>query len=116
MNYSFNKLTVDSAEVINQYASFRPILTSEGQFMNQFIWAGFYNTEYYHDDKCLFFKMNISNEIATMMPYCKEEDIIESFFKVKDYFNTVLNQPLKMYIVDDLFLNTLKTSERFLEE
>lgn len=116
MNYSFNKLTVDSAEVINQYASLRPILTSEGQFMNQFIWAGFYNTEYYHDDKCLFFKMNISNEIATMMPYCKEEDIIESFFKVKDYFNTVLNQPLKMYIVDDLFLNTLKTSERFLEE
>lgn len=116
MEYKFEKLTSASADIINKYAALRPILTSEGQFLNQFIWAGFYDTEYYVDETCLFFKMKISNEIATMMPLCKEEDIVSSFFKVKDYFNQVLKKPMKMYIVDELFLKTLQTSERFLAE
>lgn len=116
MTYTFQKLTASSADLINKYAKLRPMYTSEGQFINQFIWAGFYETEFYYDDKCLFFKMKISNEVATMMPYCKEEDIVETFFKMKDYFNNELHLPMKMYIVDDLFLNTMKTSERFLNE
>lgn len=116
MNYTFEKLTADCSEIIERYAHMRPIYTSEGQFMNQYIWTDFYNTEFAYTDKYLFFKMNINNEIATMMPYCKVEDIETAFFEIKDYFNNVLNLPLKMYIVDELFLNTLKNSERFLNE
>ena len=116
MNYSFQKLTVDSCELLTRYARLRPIYTSEGQFINQYIWSDFYQTEYAVTDKYLFFKMKIRDEYATMMPYCKEEDIVTAFFEIKEYFNTVLKQPLKMYIVDDLFLNTLKKSERFNEE
>lgn len=116
MNYTFEKLTADSASIINEYSALRPIYTSEGQFMNQFIWSDFYETEYHVSDNFLFFKMKISNEYATMMPYCKVEHIEEAFFAIKDYFNNVLKQPLKMYIVDELFLSTIKESPRFLEE
>lgn len=116
MSYDFKKLTAYDNDIIKKYASLRPIYTSEGQFMNQYIWSGFYQTEFHVDEAFLFFRMKINNEYATMMPYCKTEDIVDSFFKVKDYFNNELHQPLKMYIVDSLFLETLKTSQRFLDE
>jgi Uncharacterized conserved protein len=113
---NFNPLTAESLTEITKYGALRNIYTSEGQFTNQFIWAGYYKTQYHVNDKYLFYLMEINNQKSTMMPYCKTEDIIPAFFEIKDYFNQELHLPLKMYIVDDLVVETLKTSERFLAE
>lgn len=116
MNYTFEKLTPECEPLVTKYSSLRPIYTSEGQFINQYIWSDFYGTEFAYTENYMFFKMKIKNEYATMMPYCKVEHIEQAFFEIKDYFNNVLNVPLKMYIVDELFLNTIKQSERFQTE
>ncbi|BBF44136.1 hypothetical protein lbkm_2824 [Lachnospiraceae bacterium KM106-2] len=116
MNEAFTKLTVDSQEIITKYSRLRPIYISEGQFLNQFIWSGYYETEYCATEKYLFFKVKINNEYVTMMPYCKQEDIVTSFFEIKDYFNNELNQPLKMFLTDRNFVETLEQSERFIKE
>lgn len=116
MKFEFKQLTAFSLPEITEYSSLRPIYTSEGQFMNQFIWSNYYNTSYHISDNFLFYKMQVSNELATMMPYCKTEDIINSFLTIKDYFNQELNQPLKMYLADELFVSTLKTKEGLLDD
>lgn len=116
MNLEFKPLEAESMDEIRKYSSLRPIYESEGQFMNQFIWAGYYNTEYHCNDRYLFYKMNISNEIATMMPMCKQEDLVDAFWEIKDYFNNELKQPLKMYLIDKNMLETLQQSDRFLAE
>ena len=68
MIYQFEKLNVDSLDTIKKYAALRPIYTCEGQSINQFIWASFYQTEFLVTERFLFFKMIIRGEYATMMP------------------------------------------------
>jgi hypothetical protein len=116
MKLEFKPLTASSMSEVSNYSVLRPIYTSEGMFMNQFIWSGYYKTQYHINDSYLFYLMEIKKEKATMMPYCKSEHIISSFFEVKDYFNQELNSPLKMYLVDEFYLQTLMTSSQFLEE
>lgn len=116
MSLDFYPLTADAIEEVTSYARLRGILTSEGQFMNQFIWSNYYKTAFHKNGRFLFYKMNINHEPATMFPLCRKEDIVSSFFEIKDYFNSELNLPLKMYIVDEDTLEVLKTSEQFLKE
>lgn len=116
MQYTFKPLTAFSLQEITDYASLRPIYASEGQFMNQFVWADYYQTEYCRNDHFMFYKMVINNETATMMPYCKTENIVESFLKIKEYFNHDLKLPLKLYLADDLFLNTLQSEQGLLDD
>lgn len=116
MSIKFEKLTAASMDEIKHFSSMRDIYTSEGQFMNQFIWAEFYDTYYHSNDKYLFYKMKISNEYATMMPMCSQNEIIAAFWEIKAYFNDELKLPLKMYIVDENVIETLKTSTAFLNQ
>jgi uncharacterized protein len=114
--FNFKEITAKSFLEVSKYSSLRPIYISEGQFTNQFIWAGYYNTMYDTTDKALSFLIDINNEKVSMMPYCKTEDIVETFFHLKVYFNTVLHLPLKMFLVDELFVTTLQKSDRFIKE
>lgn len=116
MSITFHNITPNSQKDFEAYGALRPIYTSEGQFINQYIWADFYQTKYAITDKALFFVVDILNEPATMMPFCKTEDIIPVFWEIKDYFNHTLHCPLKMYLADELFLDTLKTSPHFQKE
>lgn len=51
-----------------------------------------------------------------MMPLCKEEDIPMVFSMVKEHWNKVLNKPLNMYLIDQTFLEAIKTIPGFEEE
>ncbi|BCN29809.1 DUF2156 domain-containing protein [Anaeromicropila herbilytica] len=116
MTCDCKKLSVDSKELIEKYSNMRTNYTSERQFLNQFIWANYYNTCYYEKDDYLFYKMTILGETSTMMPLCKDDRVISSFFEIKDFFNKELNLPFKMHNVDDYYLDILKSSERFNKE
>ena len=102
--------------IIKEYASLRPIYISEGQFLNQFIWADFYDTKYIKKDSYLFFLITINGKLSAMMPYCKQEDIETVFWKMKVFFNNQLGIPLNIHLADANFIETMKQSERFMEE
>ncbi len=108
-------ITPYSQATLKQYAALRPIYISEGQFLNHFIWSDYYDTKYIMEDSYLFFLLKIHNNLCTMMPYCKQEDMETAFWKIKDYFNNALKIPMTMHLSDANFVNTMKQSERFLE-
>lgn len=109
-------ITPYSQGILKKYAALRPIYISEGQFLNHFIWSDFYDTKYIVKDSYLFFLLTINGRLSTMMPYCRQEDIETSFWQMKDYFNNALGIPMTMYLADANFLETMKQSERFLNE
>ncbi|WP_343208497.1 DUF2156 domain-containing protein [Anaerolentibacter hominis] len=116
MTYSAPKeLTPQSAEEFNKYTVLRPIYMSEGQFLNQFIWAGFYRTKYVTTDKFMFLLIQVHGKTSTLAPYCREEDIAEAFFAIRDYFHDELHEPLKMYLTDMPVIEKLKENEEFIQ-
>lgn len=115
MKYEEKKITPESQRELFQYASLRPIHISEGQFLNQFIWANFYSTTYLTGDSFLFFLINVLGERVTMMPYCRIEDIPSVFEKIRDYFHNELKKPLTMYLADETFVETLRASDPDIE-
>jgi hypothetical protein len=116
MKYEEKKITSFCQYELSDYASLRPIYCCEGQFLNQFIWSNFYDSIYMKAEDFLFFLITVLNERATMMPYCKEEDIPKVFNHILDYFHEELKKPLTMYLADEPFVEMLKTAIPDLEE
>ncbi|MSS62632.1 DUF2156 domain-containing protein [Velocimicrobium porci] len=116
MTVSLNSITAFSQSELRKYAALRPIYTSEGQFLNQFIWSEYYNTEYIKTDSYLYFLIDVYKRRSTMMPYCRVEDIESTFWAIKQYFNEELKLPMIMYLADETFLSVMKQSPRFLDE
>ncbi len=104
----FKELTAESFHIVSKYENLRPTYIAEHQFVNQYIWSKFYETTYATTEKALFYKIKVYDDDGCFMPSCKEEDIISTFVEIKDYFNQVLNKPLKMYLVDETFVQALK--------
>lgn len=113
MTLIFNPFTLEAQTQFETFSHLRPIYISEGQFLNQYLWSNYYATKYTVTERYFAFLMNISNAPATMMPYCKKEDLIDSFFEIKEYFNHVLDCPLKLYLSDQFCLDELMTSKQF---
>lgn len=116
MGIEFKKFTILDGMRIQNYSELRPVYLSERQFVNQYIWEEFYDTYYYRNDTYMVCVMGQEKGFFPMMPLCRQEDIIKVFTEMKDYWNNVLNQPLNMYLIDQAFLETLKTIPGFCEE
>lgn len=113
MSLAFKSLDATCIDEFNQYSVMRDIYLSESQFVNQFIWSNYYKTKYYANGKYLLFLMEINKQPGTMVPLCKDTDILEAFCDLKKFFNEKLNLPLKVYNVDKLTLEVLKESKEF---
>lgn len=113
--FSFRKLQATDAELAAEYAALRPFMISERQFINQFIWADYYKTELYHNEKFLTYRYTTDNGTGLVMPFCKKEDICSSFQTCVDYFKQN-HLPFRMYLVDEEFLNELKKNPDFEKE
>ena len=116
MKFEEKKITPLTQYQLSKYAALRPIYTSEGQFLNQFIWANYYDTTYIAEDSFLFFLINVYKERCTMMPYCKKEDISKAFLSICDDFHDVLHKPLTMYLADETFVEGLLAAIPNIEE
>lgn len=99
----------------SHYAALRPFFISERQFVNQFIWANYYQTQIAVNDVFLVYQYTTEKGTALTMPYCRREDIIPSFFACVDYFRQN-SLPFQMYLTDEEFLAELKQSPEFLKE
>lgn len=114
--YEEKKITPLSQYELGKYAALRPIYTSEVQFLNQFIWANFYNTTYITTDSFLFYLIDVYKERVTMLPYCAPEAIPETFEAICQYFHQELKKPLTMYLADEAFVESLRSAFPDLEE
>lgn len=105
-----------TAEEFWDYALRRPIYTCEGQFVNQYIWSGYYKERYMTTEKAMFFLVEITGKPAAFMPYCAVEDIPESFRTLEQYFAEEVKQPLKIYLADKVFVEELQKDPAFTEK
>lgn len=116
MDIELKKLTIGDCLGLESYSNLRPVIVSERQPINQFIWEEFYDTHYYRNEKYMVCVIKSRGWDAPMMPFCKTEDIKDVFLDIKQYWNEVLNKPLSMYLVDETFLKIIKNIPGFEEE
>lgn len=115
MDIKLKDFSIADATRLEHYSNLRPVYTSERQFVNQLIWENYYKTKYYYDDNFLMYVVG-KNDNNPMMPLCKEEDIVSVFLGIKEYWNDTLLKPLNMYLIDQTFLDKIKTIPGFSEE
>ncbi|BCJ97872.1 DUF2156 domain-containing protein [Anaerocolumna chitinilytica] len=116
MGIELKKLTLADCMKLDRYSTLRPVYLSERQPVNQFIWEEFYNTHYYQNDTYMMCVIQTNDISGPMMPLCKTEDIPAVFQEIKAYWNQVLGKPLNMYLLDETFINALRTIPGFEEE
>ena len=116
MNMDFKEITAESFTTVNHYANQRLMYIAERQFVNEFIWSGFYRTKYADTGKFLFFLIQVLGEDGALAPFCKVEEIPDAFMQIKQYFNEERKLPLKMYLVDETAANIIKELPGFDEE
>ncbi len=95
-------------EEFSKYEKLRPIFTSEGHFLNQFLWEHYYTTKYAVDDLALYLFINKNNRAAAFPPLCKEEDLPEVFHRIETYFHEKKEKKLTLYLADTRLVDVLK--------
>lgn len=116
MGIELKKLTIGDCLGLESYSKLRPAFISERQPINQFIWEEFYDTYYYRNEKYMVNVIKSRGWDAPMMPFCRLDDIKDVFLEIKHHWNEVLKKPLNMYLVDEPFLEAVKTIPGFLDE
>ena len=108
MFLNFKSISKDDIEIMSNYFNLRSNKTCDSVFLDVFLWKDFYNVKFaIWEDKALFITMIIDNEYYCALPMCKEEHLKEAFNVLVEYFNTVLNKKLKVYLADEEGLNYL---------
>lgn len=117
MSWTMKPITIANRKEIEYYTALRPVATAEGQFLYHFIWGSYHHMRYHAEDDFLCMFMNSAEGIpGIIMPFCREEDLVRVFFKIKAYFNEELNLPLHMFLADKLTLGILEGDGRFVEQ
>lgn len=104
----FNPITPSAQGIFEKYESLRPIYMSEGHFLNQFIWEGYYHTRFAADELALYLLIDNHNKPGFFAPLCRECDIPEVFRRMEDYSHRVLHAPLRIYLADRQLVAVLK--------
>ena len=108
MSLEFLPITPMCQDVINKYSSLRPLYISEGHFLNQFLWKGYYQTLFHVNDDFLFFKItSLDGQTGCFVPFCQKEHLVDAFLSIEQYFHQELHLPLRMYLVDEEALTLL---------
>lgn len=115
--WTYKDITIDNQEEIERYAALRPIATSEGHFLYYYIWGDYFQGRYHVEEDFLCVQMTASNGIlGVSMPFCRQDKLVEVFFRIRDYFNHVLQRPLYMYLIDKLSLGIMLGDSRFVRD
>lgn len=107
MSLNFREITPECAEIFASYEAMRPIYMSEGHFLNQYIWQGYYHTQFAIDELALYLLIDVKGKPGAFLPLCSAENLPKAFLTLQDYFNHELHAPLNMYLVDRLSYDVL---------
>ena len=108
----FSVLRAEDSKHIAPYFYRRPNKTCDSCALDSYLWREYCDIMVAEEeDKALFLLMDREGEKYTAMPYCDEEDLPIYFQRIEEYFNQVLNQPLKIYLADKEAVKFLKLEE-----
>ena len=108
----FSVLRAEDSKHIAPYFYRRPNRTCDSCALDSYLWREYCDIMVAEEeDKALFLLMDREGEKYTAMPYCDEEDLPIYFQRIEEYFNQVLNQPLKIYLADEEAVKFLKLEE-----
>ena len=95
MNLNFKPVEAEDLEKLNPFFCKRPNKTCDSVFLDSFIWREYYNVRYaVSDNKAILWLMDLDGKTGSAMPICGEEDLEYYFWKLVEYFNTVLKAQL----------------------
>lgn len=104
-------------EKLKGYFKLRKPVTCENVITDSYIWKNYYNTKYYINEYGLVWIYRIKNQVFSSVPLCTDENVVASFYEMKEYFNSVLGVKLKLYLVDEHTKNILNLpKDKFLIE
>lgn len=117
VSWTMKPVSIANRKEIEQYTALRPVATAEGQFLYHFIWGDYHHMRYHAEDDflCMFID-SAAGTPGIIMPFCREEDLVQVFFKIKEYFNRELKLPLHMFLADKLTLGILEGDSRFVRQ
>lgn len=95
-------------EEFAKYEKLRPIFTSEGHFLNQFLWEHYYSTKYATDDLALYIFIRKNGKTAAFPPLCLEDDLPEVFRRIESYFHDTKKEKVILYLADTRLVEVLK--------
>lgn len=110
-NYTQIKFEVppfDAASFLAEIYALRDNMTCDSTVLDTFIWKGHYKTKIYAEESAALLIMEDEEGFFSAMPYCKQEELPQYFQLLKDYFNHVLNTPLRILLADEDALNALE--------
>lgn len=104
-------------EKLKGYFKLRKPVTCENVITDSYIWKNYYNTKYYINEYGLVWIYRIKNQVFSSVPLCTDENVVASFYEMKEYFNSVLGVKLKLCLVDEHTKNILNLpKDKFLVE
>lgn len=104
-------------EKLKGYFKLRKPVTCENVITDSYIWKNYYDTKYYINEYGLVWIYRIKNQVFSSVPLCTDENMLASFYEMKEYFNSVLGEKLKLYLVDEHTKNVLNLpKDKFLVE
>lgn len=88
-------------EKLKGYFKLRKPVTCENVITDSYIWKDYYDTRYYINEYGLVWIYRIKNQVFSSVPLCTDENLVASFYEMKEYFNRVLGEKLKLYLIDE---------------
>ena len=113
----FSAMRAEDSTRIAPYFYRRANKTCDSCALDSYLWREYCDILIAEEeDKALFLLMDREGEKYTAMPYCDEEDLPIYFREIEEYFNEVLQQPLKIYLADEEAVKflTLEENPRYL--
>lgn len=95
-------------EEFSRYEKLRPMYTSEGHFLNQFLWEHYYSTKYATDNLALYLFINKKGRKGAFPPLCTEDNLPEVFHRIEAYFHDTLKEKVRLYLADTRLVEILK--------
>lgn len=96
---------------IKEYFKKRQSGTCENVITDCYIWRNYYQTRYFLNDYGLMWIYHIKDEVFSSVPLCEKEHLKECFEDLRSYFNNVLGEKLKLYLVDSEAVEVLGLDE-----
>lgn len=108
MSLQFKPIEAIDVEKMTPFYALRPNKTCDSVYLDCFIWREYYHVKYaISDNKALQFLMEKDGQPFTAMPMCREEDLPYYFNEMVEYFNKVLNKPLRISLADEAAIQYL---------
>ncbi|MCR5195160.1 MAG: phosphatidylglycerol lysyltransferase domain-containing protein [Pseudobutyrivibrio sp.] len=108
-------LLIEDFEIINYYYNLRRTSAADGNVLDLFLWNDCYPSKILITEKCLIVLGMEDGKYCSMMPFCKKEDLRESFFFLKELFNNHFKQELIIYVADREAIDILSLPEEEFE-